>query len=131
MTKECGTEFFGLSGSRASNYGVALYVCGLTRGHSGPHTLKGDFTMRMRSVFYYVDFWDDSKRMLSIRAFTHKGKSGREWLDSCRENLRTPQEVREVLYKRYKGKLRNVGIEYDPEVVEAFPVARMELIDLT
>lgn len=86
--------------------------------------------MRFRSVFYYVDFLDDKHLTLTMRSFAFAGKKGREWLDSAMETAKTPLEVRQRLYRRYKGKLRNVGIEFDPEVVAAFGVARMELIDL-
>lgn len=86
--------------------------------------------MRFRSVFYYVDFLDDRRSCLSIRSFSFSGKKTREWLSSNLETAKSIQEIRHRLYKRYKGKLRNIGIEFDPEVIAAFGVPKMELLDL-
>lgn len=86
--------------------------------------------MRFRSVFYYVDFLDDKRQTLTLRSFAYKDKNMREWLTSNLETAKTIQEIRQRLYRRYKGKLRNVGVEYDHEVVAAFGVPKMELLDL-
>lgn len=83
-----------------------------------------------RSVFYYVDFVAEFQQMLTIRAFVYAGKGGREWLDSALENSRSLDEIRNTLRKRYRGKLRSVGLEMDPQVVRVLGCAKMELIEM-
>lgn len=83
-----------------------------------------------RSVFYYVDFVAEFQQMLTMRAFVYVGKGGREWLDSSLENARSLDEIRNTLRRRYRGKLRSVGLEFDPEVVRVLGCAKMELIEI-